>query len=75
VARGLLPQGRMPDPREEEELETADADRRFSQENDDRAGRSWHGMNSEIAVDEVGRFEEDQDETVEQPPPPGSDRV
>ena len=65
----------MPDPREEEELESGDVDRRFSQDDDDRAGRSWHGMNSETAA--VGRFEEDEDddELVEPPPPPGSERV
>jgi hypothetical protein len=64
----------MPDPGEEEELENADADRRFSQDDDDRAGRSWHGMNSETA--EVGRFEEDEDEdAIEQPPPTGSQLV
>jgi hypothetical protein len=72
VARGLLPFGRMPDPREEEELESGDEDRRFSQEDDDRAGRSWHGMNSETA--EVGRFIEDEDED-EIEPPIGSERV
>lgn len=66
VARGLLPVGRMPDPNEEQELEPDD-DRRFSQDDDDRAGRSWHGMNSD--VHEVGRFEEDEDELVEPPAP------
>ena len=52
---------------EELELDTQEAERRFSQEQDDRAGRSWHGMNSE--VDEVGRFEEDVDD--EEAPRPG----
>ena len=62
----------MPDPREEEELESGEEDRRFSQDDDDRAGRSWHGMNSE--TDEVGRFIEDEDED-ESEPPVGSERV
>lgn len=51
----------MPDPRTDEEQNEAEDDRRFSQEHDDRAGRSWHGMNSEITSDVV-RFDEDLDE-------------
>ena len=55
-----------------------DDDNRFSQDDDDKAGRSWHGMNSEIASDEVGRFREDADEEEldEEPARPGRiDRV
>ena len=65
----------MPEPRDDEELELEahDDDRRFSQEDDDRAGRSWHGMNSDTNV--VGRFEEDEDETIEEAPRPGTERV
>lgn len=50
---------------------------RFSQDDDDKAGRSWHGMNSEIASDEVGRFREDADEPEDEPParPGRSDRI
>ena len=40
---------------------------RFSQEHDDQAGRIWHGLNSEIERDQVGRFEEDEDEEPTQP--------
>ena len=53
-----------------------DDDNRFSQDDDDKAGRSWHGLNSEVASDEVGRFEEDEDDIEELTPPPGRiDRV
>jgi len=47
----------------------ADDDRRFSQDHDDKAGRSWHGMNSQTEVDEVGRFKEDKDEDEIAPRP------
>lgn len=53
-----------------------DDENRFSQDDDDKAGRSWHGMNSEVASDEVGRFEEDVDEELEEEPRAGRiDRV
>ena len=47
----------------------------FSQEHDDQAGRIWHGMNSEIERDEVGRFEEDEDENEPVPPDGTTERV
>ena len=61
----------MPEPREEEALDAAEEDRRFSQEDDDLAGRSWHGMNSDIPADEVGRFIEDVDVEEEPEEPAG----
>ena len=67
----------MPTERPEIEEETRavvtndrDDDNRFSQDDDDIAGRSWHGMNSEIEPDEVGVVEEDLD-GVEVLPRPG----
>lgn len=42
-------------------LDDGDADNRFSQDDDDIAGTSWHGMNSEIEPDELGYVEEDLD--------------
>jgi hypothetical protein len=37
-------------------------DNRFSQEDDDHAGRAWHGMNSDYEVEKSGRFDSDEDE-------------
>jgi hypothetical protein len=42
-----------------------DDDNRFSQEHDDKAGRSWHGMNSEYESEKAGRFDSDEDEDEE----------
>ena len=39
-----------------------DDDNRFSQDDDDKAGRAWHGLTSEIEIEVVGRFGEDVDE-------------
>jgi hypothetical protein len=70
----------MPRDTRDKEVEPRDlkqADRedenRFSQEHDDQAGRLWHGLNSEIEREQVGRFEEDQDE--EEPLPGRTERV
>ena len=52
-----------------------DDDNRFSQDDDDKAGRSWHGMNSEIASDEVGRFKEDADDELEDSEPTRPGRI
>jgi len=44
-----------------------DDDNRFSQDDDDKAGRAWHGLISEIEIDIVGRFEEAVDEDDQRP--------
>jgi hypothetical protein len=54
----------MPEQDEREEAEEGRSaevidENHFSQEDDDLAGRSWHGMNSD--VDQVGRFDTDED--------------
>jgi hypothetical protein len=46
----------------EEPNEDRDDENRFSQDDDDTAGRSWHGMNSEIDVEDVGRFDPEEDD-------------
>jgi hypothetical protein len=68
-------------PRETRETETEprdtkqdEAENHFSQEHDDQAGRIWHGMNSEIEKDEIGRFEEDED-AADEPRPGRTERV
>ena len=60
----------MPSPTREPDDETRDRtsdsddnDQRFSQDDDDTAGRSWHGMNSDSqAVADRVEDEEDDDE-------------
>ena len=42
-----------------------DDDNRFSQEHDDKAGRAWHGMNSDYEIEKAGRFDSDEDEDEE----------
>jgi hypothetical protein len=70
----------MPKPDRETDDELRDpstdkpvGDRQFSQDRDDKAGRSWSGLNSEPDLDEVGRFEEDADD--EEARPGRTDRV
>lgn len=60
---------------EPRDLKRADREdeNRFSQEQDDQAGRLWHGLNSEIERDEVGHFDEDED--AEEPLPGRTERV
>ena len=43
------------------EREDSDESNRFSQDDDDLAGRSWHGMNSDTEVEQSGRFDTDDD--------------
>jgi hypothetical protein len=58
-----MPDQPQSDKKEEkrEWIEREEPDDWFSQEDDDLAGRSWHGMNSDYEVDQVGRFDSDDD--------------
>ena len=60
------------EPRDPKVSDTED-ENHFSQEHDDQAGRIWHGLNSEIEKDEIGRFEEDEDS--DEPRPGRTERV
>ncbi len=58
------------DPQLDLELESDD-ENRFSQDDDDHAGRSWHVLKSNVEVDEVSLVPAGDDEKEEALPRPG----